>query len=148
MITKNKIFFLISIFIFYEVIRHFVGALLINWSSNNQSDIDIFFRYAYVFLEAFDSFIISILIVRLSKDKIYREYINRAKLIITITLIKFSIIVIMNTINPTNLIISDEEWENRLFQNLTISVIQILIGLIIFFFIKPSTRFEKKVNGT
>lgn len=145
MLTIKKIFYLISILIIYEIIKYIIGARYINWSEYYESDIDSFFRNAYLFLEAFDSFIISFLIVKFSEDETYKSYINRIKLIIIITLTKFSMIVILNTINPTNRIISDKEWENNFFQNLVMVIIQILLGLIIFYFIKPKTRNQKKI---
>lgn len=141
--------FLILILIMYEVARHFIGTLCINRSKYNGSDINSIFRYAYIFLEAFDSFIILFFIVKFSKDETYRAYANRITLIIIITLTKFSMIVLLNTINPTNRIISQEEWIKRFFQNLTMATIQILLCLIIFYFVKPRKKeLIENINGT
>lgn len=149
MFTTKKILFLILILMIYELVRYFIGAFYINWSDINESYIDTFIRNSYIFFEAFDSFIISLIIVKFSKDNAFIKYANRAKLIITITLVKLFMILILNTWNPADRIISNEEWENRFLQNLSIAGIQILIGLIIFYFIKPRIKDQKsEFNGT
>ncbi len=138
MFSIKNIYHIIIAVVIYEIIRHFIGAIYINWNPKYEnSDTQILTRKLYVFWEWIDSYIIAFFITKYSKNENMKIYSSRIKLIVTLILTKYLMIIILNTINPTNRIISFSEWMNKFGQIVIVLFFQITIGIAIFYFVKP-----------
>lgn len=141
---KNNYHIIIAVII-YEIIRHFFGTIFINWSSiETLSDTQLLMRNLYNFWPLIDVYIAAFIIIKYSVDEKLKIFINRIKLIAILIIVKWLMVIILNTINPTNRIISSEEWISKSISVSTLSIIQVLLGILIFYFIKPKSEVQLK----
>lgn len=141
---KNNYHIIIAVII-YEIIRYFFGTIFINWSSiETLSDTQLLMRNLYNFWPLIDVYIAAFIIIKYSVDEKLKIFINRIKLIAILIIVKWLMVIILNTINPTNRIISSEEWISKSISVSTLSIIQVLLGILIFYFIKPKSEVQLK----
>lgn len=141
---NNKLL-VVFLLVIYWIANHFIGALYVyNIKDNPLTDFSKFFNIAYVFLEFFDQFIIVFLIMKYADFGDFSLYKNRIKLLLSVSLIHLLVITIMNTLNPTNRMISFEVWMISSIRALVISIVLVAIGSILFFFVKP--KHSKPIN--
>ena len=138
MLALKKSVQLIFAFVIFEIIFHFFGSLVIFRNpASGVTSLQIWVRLFYELFGIVLPLIVAISITKLNRNSELNKFSKRIKLVILLVLISWIMIVLLNTINPTNRIISSDEWNSKFIGVTILSIIQIIIGIVVIYFVKP-----------